>query len=204
MTKIGLPKIKNIVVHLGSRLGNDPQFSMVTYALGELLAQSGIGVIYGGAREGLMGILADSVLSHDGEITGVMPEYLEWTNKERMHPGLTERIWVNDMAERKKIMTELSDAAIVLPGGIGTGEELFDYASCTTLRELTKTPFKPIGIININGFYDNLIRQLDVATEAGFISKENRRFIINDEDIISLLLDLNNLIVLRESQSTFV
>lgn len=160
-----------ICVFCGSRPGKEPRYLQAAVFLGHLMATEGVGLVYGGATSGLMGAVADSVLEKGGSVIGVLPEFL--TNKEIAHKGLTELILVPTMHERKLLMYEKSIAFIALPGGIGTLEELVEVTSWNQLGVLSK----PIGILNVNGFFDPLLKQLDHMVEEGFLDSQTREWI---------------------------
>jgi uncharacterized protein (TIGR00730 family) len=139
--------------------------------LGELIASRGLGLVYGGGKVGLMGVLADSVLSRGGEVIGVIPQAL--VDKELAHRGLTELRIVRSMHERKALMAELSDGFVALPGGYGTLEEFCEVLTWSQLG----LHRKPCGLLNVDGFYDAFLAQIDRAIASGFVSPENRLLI---------------------------
>ncbi len=156
-------KIESVVVFCGSKTGNNPVFSEHATELGKLLAILGIKLVYGGGNKGLMGNLADGILAQQGKVIGVIPKLLiEW---EQQHKGLTEIAIVPDMHTRKKMMYELCDAAIVLPGGFGTLDELFEILTWNQL----KIHSKKIYILNSGGFYNHLIQHLKQMHYEGFL-----------------------------------
>lgn len=157
-----------ICVYLGSRPGHHPAHQEAAVQLGELLAKRGHRLVYGGARIGLMGKLADSVMAHGGQVIGVMPHHL--VNREQAHLGLTELIRVDSMHERKASMEAHSDAFIALPGGIGTLEELFETWTWGYLGLHSK----PVGLLDTEGFYRPLMTFLDGIVEAGFLGADTR------------------------------
>jgi uncharacterized protein (TIGR00730 family) len=151
------------------------------YETGMLLARSGIGIVYGGARVGLMGAVAEGALAHGGEVIGVLPRFL--SGKEIGHGGLTDLILVDTMHERKTKMHELSDGVIALPGGFGTMEELFEMLTWGQLG----LHAKPVGILNVAGFYDELILLLKTMVDKGFLKEENRRMLLFADTLEELL-----------------
>lgn len=157
---------KNVVVYCGSHFGNDPAYAAFAGELGEALGKNHFRMIYGGGTVGLMGICADAAMAAGGEVTGVIPEV--FIAKEQAHRGLTALIEVADMTVRKQRMIEMGDAFIILPGGIGTLEELADTAN---QRHIYGDPFAqpPIIICNIEHIYDGLLAQIKAWEEAGFI-----------------------------------
>lgn len=171
----------SVTVFCGSSTGIDPAYAAAAVALGELLAERGIGVVYGGGRVGLMGILADTVLAAGGTVTGVIPRHL-W-DKEVGHAGLTELLIVDSMHERKMAMADRGDAFIALPGGIGTLEELAEALTWTQLGIHTK----PVGVVDVTGFFAQLLGFLDTAVLAGFMKPEHRAMLLGAPDPGSLL-----------------
>ena len=157
-----------ICVYAGSNPGADPAFAEAAADLARLLAERGIGVVYGGAHKGLMGILADTALAAGGEVIGVIPQQL--FDREIAHTGLTEQHVVGSMHERKAKMAELADAFIALPGGAGTLEELIEIYTWSQLG----LHDKPMGVLNVNGYYDGLAALLDHAVEEGFLREQHR------------------------------
>lgn len=174
-----------IAVYCGSNKGSDPAFVQAAEALGIYLAKNNIEIVYGAGNIGLMGVTADAALKHDGQVTGVIPHFLK--EKEVCHMGLTHLFLVDSMHERKVEMTRLSDGAIILPGGFGTLDELFEII---TLVQLGQTQ-QPIGILNVNGFYDHLIAHLDKMVEEGFVIPEHRALIYTSTDIETLIKEMN-------------
>ena len=156
-------QIKALTVFCGSKSGANPSFLNEATALGQLIAQENINLVYGGGNKGLMGALANSCLAQGGKVIGIMPKLLlEW---EAQHNGLTELIITKDMHDRKKILYEKGDAALVLPGGMGTLDELFELLTWNNL----KIHSKKIFILNIDGYYDALIHLLDNMDTNGFM-----------------------------------
>lgn len=155
--------IKCIAVFCGSKLGNNPIFAGHTVELGRLLASRGLKIVYGGGSAGLMGLLADTALAGGASVLGVIPELLmEW---EQYHKGITELRTVTDMHVRKKMMYEHCDAAIILPGGFGTLDELFEMLTWNQL----KIHSKPIFVLNSGGFYDHLLEHMRRLEKEGFL-----------------------------------
>lgn len=178
--------MKSITVFCGSSLGSASIYKEQAALLGETLAKQKIQLIYGGADVGLMGAVADGALNEGGKVTGVLPRFLQ--SKEIAHKQLTELILVETMHERKTKMNELCDGVIVLPGGYGTMEEFFEMITWAQLG-LHK---KPIGILNINGFYDDLIRLVETMVEKGFLKQINREMLLICENIEELLEMMKN------------
>ena len=156
-------QIKALTVFCGSKSGANPSFLTEASALGHLLAQENIILVYGGGNKGLMGALANGCLAQGGKVIGIMPKLLlEW---EAQHTGLTELIITEDMHERKKILYEKGEAGLVLPGGMGTLDELFEMLTWNNF----KIHNKKIFILNIDGYYDALIHLLDKMDTNGFM-----------------------------------
>jgi len=154
--------MKSIAVFCGSAMGNSKNFKEQAQALGESIANRGITLVYGGGRAGLMGVVADSALNAGGTVIGVIPQNL--VDAELAHPLLTELHVVKNMHERKTKMSDLADAFIALPGGVGTLEEIFEQLTWGQLG----LHQKPCAFLNIHGFYDELLNFLMKTTEAGF------------------------------------
>ena len=161
--------MNRLAVYCGSSPGADPAFADAARALGVEMARRGIGLVYGGGRLGLMGIVADAVLDAGGEAYGVIPQAL--IDLEVAHTGLTELHVVATMHERKAKMTDLTDAFVALPGGIGTLDELFEAWSWNALGYHKK----PFCLLNAGGFFDGLITFIDHASASGFLSEQRRR-----------------------------
>ncbi|WP_336407709.1 TIGR00730 family Rossman fold protein [Gilvibacter sediminis] len=156
-----------IAVFCGSSSGNDMAITDAAQKLGQLLVAQQIELVYGAAKIGVMGEIAKAVLDAGGYVTGVIPEFLK--RKEVVHLGLSELITTKNMHQRKLIMSERSDGFIALPGGFGTLEELFEIITWSQLG----LHQKPVGLLNINGFYDPLINLLEGMVRKGFLKMEN-------------------------------
>ncbi|MET0905626.1 MAG: TIGR00730 family Rossman fold protein [Bradyrhizobiaceae bacterium] len=155
--------IKKICVYCGSGPGTNPKFVETAVGLGKAMAESGIGLVYGGGSIGLMGAVAKSVLDHGGHVTGIIPEFL--TKRENALAGAQELIVTHDMHERKRLMFERSDAFVALPGGIGTLEELVEQLTWQQLGRHTK----PILLANVEGFWEPLLTLLSHMRSTAFI-----------------------------------
>ena len=164
-----------ICVFCGSKTGADDRYAADADAMGRLMADAGIGLVFGGGSVGLMGVVADAVLDAGGEVIGVLPEML--ATKELRHTGVADMRLVADMHERKALMAELSDAFIALPGGYGTFEELFEVITWAQLG----IHRKPIGLLNTAGYFDPLVRLIDHAVQEGFIKPAHRQLILVEE-----------------------
>jgi uncharacterized protein (TIGR00730 family) len=174
-------KMKNIVVFCASSSGQGNTYIDSSKKVGQLFAEQGIQLIYGGGRVGLMGVIADAVMEHGGSVIGIIPRFLN--SKEIGHTEITELIEVETMHERKAMMNGLSDGVIALPGGFGTLEELFEMITWAQLG-LHK---KPIGILNVDGFYDHLIALIQHMVDAGLLKKENQDMVLISDTIEDLL-----------------
>ena len=171
---------KAVSVFCGSSAGNDERFLEDARSLGSYLAEHKITLIYGGARVGLMGVVADAVLEGGGLVTGVLPDFI--TNREIAHQELTEMITVSSMHERESVMHERSDAAIVLPGGYGTMDEMFELLTWGQLG----LHAKPVGILNSGGFYDGLISFIDQMVTKSLLRIHHRKMLQVSGDIPEL------------------
>lgn len=173
--------MQSIVVYCGSNFGKNPVYSQSAYAMGEELAKRKIKVIYGGGNMGLMGRVADGALENSGSVTGIIPNFL--ASLEVAHKTLTELHFVETMHERKAKMVAMSDGVIALPGGYGTFDELFEILTWAQLRIFEG----PVGILNINGYYNLLLLQLDKMVEEGFLHENNRQLLLVSDDAVTLL-----------------
>lgn len=178
--------MKSITVFCGSSFGSDEIYKEQAILLGQTLAKQNIQLIYGGANVGLMGAVADGVLQQGGKVIGVLPHFLQ--SKEIAHQDLTELILVETMHERKTKMNDLCDGVIVLPGGYGTLEEFFEMITWAQLG-LHK---KPIAILNINGFYDDLIKLVQNMVDKGFLKQINQEMLLVSDSIDELLEKMKN------------
>ncbi|WP_407674739.1 TIGR00730 family Rossman fold protein [Paraliomyxa miuraensis] len=181
-----MPTIERICVYCASSPGTNPTIRSAARALGELLAAEGLGLVYGGSSVGLMGLIADAVMAAGGTAVGVIPTRLFST--EIPHRGLTELVPVGSMHERKTKMFELADAFIAMPGGFGTLEEL---AEVTTWAQLGIHQ-KPIGLLNVAGYYDPLLAWLDHAVAEGLLRGENRSLLVHHDEPAALLQALRS------------
>jgi len=170
-----------VCVFCGSSLGARPEYADAARTFGRLLGEQGVGLVYGGARAGLMGVVADAALAAGGEAIGVIPRSL--VDREIAHTGLSQLRVVSSMHERKATMAELSDAFVALPGGLGTLEELFEVWTWAQLG----IHRKPIALLDVNDFYMPLTAFLDHAVDEGFIKTPNRSALIVKADPDGLL-----------------
>jgi len=173
--------MRRVCVFCGSSPGNRPDFAEAAQQLGQLLAQRGLGLVFGGGHIGLMGLLADAVLAGGGDAVGVIPQAL--VDKELAHSRLTELHVVSTMHQRKALMADLSDAFIALPGGYGTLDELFEILTWAQLG----IHAKPIGLLNVAGFFDALLAWLDRCLAEAFLRPEHRRLLLVANDGAQLL-----------------
>jgi hypothetical protein len=164
--------LRRVAVFSGSSPGAQPAYRAVARSLGQALARAGLGLVYGGAKVGLMGALADAAIEAGGETIGVIPKAL--VDKELAHPGLTELRVVASMHERKQQMAELSDAFVALPGGMGTLEEIAEVLTWAQLG----IHVKPCGLLNVEGYYDRLTGFFDHAVAERFITPEHRSMLV--------------------------
>lgn len=173
--------MKNVCVYCGSSSGNSEIYKQATVALGALLARKQYRLVYGGGSTGLMGYLANAVLEGGGQVTGVIPGFL--VEREREHRGLTDLVEVNSMHQRKQKMVDYSDGFIILPGGMGTMDEFFE----TTTWAQLGLHRKPIGILNVDGYFDLLAGFIDQMVKSDFLSATNRQLVIVEKDAETLL-----------------
>lgn len=176
-----LSSMQRLAVYCGSRNVDPSGYTRATADLGRLLVQHGFSLVYGGARVGLMGVIADSVLAAGGEVIGVIPRAL--MDEDVTHPGLSRLEVVDSMHERKARMIELSNGLIALPGGLGTLEELFEALTWAQL----KFHRKPVGLLNVDGYFHQLLCFLDTAVQQGFVSETHRKLLMDAVDPAQLL-----------------
>ena len=172
--------MRRVCVFCGSNVGNRELYA-AQRRLGGVLAARGLGLVFGAGHIGLMGILADAVLAAGGEAIGVIPQSM--VDKELAHTGLTRLEVVNTMHERKALMADLSDGFVALPGGFGTGDELFEILTWSQLG----LHAKPVGVLNVAGYFDPLLRWLDHAVNEGFIRPQHRGLLLEADDPDRLL-----------------
>jgi uncharacterized protein (TIGR00730 family) len=179
-----MPPLRRVCIFTGSSLGTDPAYAAATEELARAAGAAGLGLVYGGASVGLMGVLADAALDAGLEVTGVIPQAL--VDREIAHPGLSDLRVVGSMHERKALMAELSDAFVALPGGAGTLEELFEVYTWSQLG----LHAKPCALLNVRGYYDGLAGFLDHAVGEGFLKPELREMLLVGEEPAALLAEL--------------
>jgi len=173
--------IRSVCVYCGSQDGKHPAYVEAAQAMGDALADRGLRLVFGGGHVGMMGKVADRVLARGGEVIGVIPKAL--MRAEVAHDGLTELHVTDDMHQRKALMAERSDAFVTLPGGLGTLEELFETWTWRQLRYHDK----PLGLLNVQGYYDGLLAWLDHAVADGYVRGRYRDMLEVDADPAKLL-----------------
>ena len=176
----------SICIFCGANFNGDPALKQAAELLTEVMAAQNLTLVFGGGKVGMMGLLADNMLQLGGKAIGIIPQFL--MDKEVGHPGLTELHVVETMHQRKQLMSDLCDGIIMLPGGFGTLEEFFEVLTWLQLGLHSK----PIGILNVNGFYDFLLKQMDVMVEQQFLKPANRRLVITSGDPIELISLMEN------------
>jgi len=177
--------MKSICVFCGSSMGNDPVYAKDAARLGEIMGKQGFRLVFGGSNIGLMTVIADAVLANGGEVVGVMPENLVARNI--VHKQLTQFYTVADMAERKQLMGDLSDAFVAMPGGFGTLDELAEVLTWLQLELMDK----PVAVLNTKGYFDHFLKFLDHARDEKFLRVEHRQNIVvqdNPDDLLSSLI----------------
>lgn len=173
--------MKRVAIYCGSSRGLDPAFHSAAVDLARHLARQGLGIVYGGGNVGLMGVVADAALAAGGEVIGVIPESL--LAKELGHRGCTRLIVTRSMHERKQTMVDLSDGFMALPGGFGTLDELFETLTWLQLG----FHGKPVGLLNVNGFFDRLLSFLDHMGSEGLLKPEHRASLLSETSPEALL-----------------
>ncbi|WP_448698733.1 TIGR00730 family Rossman fold protein [Mucilaginibacter sp. AW1-3] len=173
--------MRSICVFCGANFNGDPNLKQTIELLADVLVSRDITLVFGGGKVGVMGLMADAVLARGGKAIGVIPTFL--MDKEVGHTGLTQMHVVDTMHQRKQLMNDLSDGILTLPGGFGTLEEFFEVLTWLQLG-LHK---KPIGVLNVGGFYDFLLKQMDVMVEQRFLKPANRELVLTSADPIELI-----------------
>lgn len=177
--------LTSICVFCGSRIGKNSAYRQAAENLGQVFAKKGIRLVYGAGNVGLMGVIADACLEKSGEVIGVIPHFLrKW---EVCHENLTKLVLVDTLFERKVKMAELSQGVIALPGGYGTLDELFEIVTLVQLRQI----HQPIGVLNVNGYFDHLIKQFHYLHEEGFIGDFHHNLIQISDNLEVLLEKMN-------------
>ena len=178
--------MKKVVVFCGSSIGFNSVYKNAAIELGNYFAKNNIAMVYGGGKIGMMGIIADTILAKKGEVIGVIPKLLE--KEEVVHSGVSKLIVTKKMSKRKVIMSKLVDGYITLPGGFGTLDELFE---ALTLNQL-QIEQKPVGILNVNGFFNFTLQQLDVMVKEGYLKPQNRELLLVDSTVNGLMQQMLN------------
>ncbi|WP_182921861.1 LOG family protein [Pedobacter planticolens] len=178
--------MKSLCVYCGSNFNGDPVLRKAIEDLAEIMASQNITLVFGGGSVGVMGIIANEILKRNGKAIGVIPQFL--MDKEVGHKGLTEMVITENMHQRKQKMADLADGFIILPGGFGTLEEFFEVLTWLQLG----LHAKPIGVLNVNGFYDPLFLQLDVMVQSRFVKQINRDLVFNETSAEVLVDKMQN------------
>lgn len=176
--------MKSVCIYCGSNFNGDPVLKEALTQLANVLVSQQIEMVYGGGSVGVMGLMANEVLQREGKVTGVIPQFL--MDKEVGHTGITKMIVTENMHQRKQKMADLSDAFLILPGGFGTLEEFFEVLTWLQLG----LHAKPIGVLNVGGFYDPLFMQMDKMVENRFLKPVNRDLVFNETDPETLILKM--------------
>jgi uncharacterized protein (TIGR00730 family) len=172
---------RSLAVYCGSSPGNDLRYARTAFETGALLASRGIRMVYGGGGVGMMGAAADGALSAGGSVTGIIPDFLD--TRELKHHGVADMRVVRTMHERKQLMVDLADGFIALPGGFGTLDELFEVLTWSQLA----IHQHPIGVLNIDGFFDGILACLDTMVARGFLRRQDRARLVSADSPESLL-----------------
>jgi uncharacterized protein (TIGR00730 family) len=176
----------SICIFCGANFNGDPVLKQTIDQLADIMASRDMALVFGGGKVGVMGLLAEAMIQRGGKTIGVIPQFL--MDKEVGHTRLTELHIVENMHQRKQLMSDLCDGFIMLPGGFGTLEEFFEGLTWLQLGLHNK----PIGILNVNGFYDLLLQQMDVMVEQQFLKPANRKLVLTSGDAIELISLMEN------------
>ena len=179
-------KLRAVCVYCGSNFNGDPELRKAIKKLADILVREKINLVYGGGSVGVMGVLANDILEAGGLVTGVIPQFL--MDKEVGHKGVTEMIITENMHQRKQKMADLSDGFVILPGGFGTLEEFFEVLTWLQLGLHNK----PIGVLNVDGFYDPLFAQMEMMVKSRFLKPANRDLVFNETDAEILINKMDN------------
>jgi hypothetical protein len=186
--------MKRVAVFCGSSIGFNPIYAEEAKKLGNYLAKNNIGLVYGGGKIGMMGILADAVLENNGEVIGVIPNLLR--HEEVAHTKITEMIVTKKMSKRKVTISKLVDGYIALPGGFGTLDEIFEALTLGQLGIETK----PIGVLNTNEYFDNLLKQLEVMVSEGFLKNDNKNMLLVSDTVEELFYKMEHYVAPKMSK----
>lgn len=178
--------MQNICVFCGSKKGEKPVYEQVSIEFAQLMIKHGLDLVYGAGKVGIMGIIGDEILKHGGKVYGYIPTFLK--DMEVAHLGLTELVETETMHQRKALMAEKSDAFVALPGGMGTMDELCEIITWAQLQLHSK----PIGILNVDGYYDHLIALIDNMVKEGFVAPKHRELFVVSDDAEELLQKLRD------------
>jgi uncharacterized protein (TIGR00730 family) len=181
-----MKKIKSLCVYCGANFNGDPIIKEAILKLAGTMVENSITLVYGGGSVGVMGVIADEVMRLGGKVVGVIPQFL--MDKEVGHKGITEIIITENMHQRKQKMADLSDGFVILPGGFGTLEEFFEVLTWLQLG----LHAKPIGVMNVEGFYDPLFAQMDMMVKHQFLKQTNRDLVFNEVDAKLLVQKMQN------------
>ena len=178
--------MKNICVYCGAYFNGDPVLKAAIEALADSMLKKEINLVFGGGSVGVMGLIANAVLARGGKVTGVIPQFL--LDKEVEHTGVTNLIITENMHQRKQKMADLSDGFIILPGGFGTLEEFFEVLTWLQLGLHNN----PIGLLNVDGFYDPLLLQMDMMVDRQFLKPANRQLVLSHSDPAQLVTQMRS------------
>ncbi|MDA0358335.1 MAG: TIGR00730 family Rossman fold protein [Proteobacteria bacterium] len=179
--------MKKVCVFTGAAAGTNPTYKDAAYQLGQMIGSRGLGLVYGGGKQGLMGAVADGVLAVDGRVTGIIPQFLD--NVEVGHKGVTDLHIIDSMHERKAMMYDMADAFIILPGGLGTLDETMEII---TWRQLGLHK-KPIIIVNLNGYWDSMLTMFQNIIDQGFMHHGHTGHFDHVDDLDSLMDQLDTI-----------
>lgn len=186
--------MRKIVVFCGSSLGFNPIYKKAAITLGNYFVANDITLVYGGGKIGMMGTLSETILNKGGKVIGVIPEFLKY--EEVLNKNVTELILTKTMSERKVIMSQLVDGYISLPGGFGTLDEMFEGLTLSQLH----IENKPNGLLNINGFFDHILKQLDVMIAEGYLKKSNRELLLVANNVSELMLKMDSYVAPQKKE----
>ena len=179
-----MSEIHSITVYLGATMPANPAYVAAVRELGRKMAERGLTLVFGGSREGTMEVLADEILGNGGKAIGIFTDSLP---AEFLYQGLTETVIVHDLGERKRLMRERGDAIIALPGSFGTWDELFDALERSKIDMINGRSSKPIGVLNVNGFFDDLLSFIKRSVDEGFTAKEYATLLKSGRSVDELL-----------------
>lgn len=186
--------MRKIVVFCGSSLGFNPIYKKAAITLGNYFVANDITLVYGGGKIGMMGALSETILNKGGKVIGVIPEFLK--HEEVLNKNVTELILTKTMSERKVIMSQLVDGYISLPGGFGTLDEMFEGLTLSQLH----IENKPNGLLNINGFFDHILKQMDVMIAEGYLKKSNRELLLVANNVSELMLKMDSYVAPQKKE----